>query len=43
MSNAAGSLSKIRIEKCLFDLAIRRLLVAITEVLSLEWRGLKPD
>lgn len=43
MSNAAGSSSKIRIEKCLLDLARWRLLVAVIGVVSLEWRRLKPD
>ena len=33
----------MRIEKCLLDLAIWRLLVAIKGVVSLEERGQKPD
>lgn len=43
MSNIAQSSNKMQIEKCPLDLAIWRLLVAITQVVSLEWRGQKPD
>ena len=42
MPNVAESSSKIRI-KFLLYLAKWRWLVAITAVVSLEWRGLKPD